>query len=61
MALWDMYFVPLFLNEVLNIVSCNFFYEDNNFLLLRLIDFAFLRTFDDVSKFVITVLSQKKF
>ena len=57
----DIYFVPKFLIEVLNNVSCNFFYEDNNFLSLRLIDFAFLRIFDAVSKVVITALSQKIF
>ena len=37
----------------------HFFYEDDNFLSLRLIDFTFLRIFDDVSKVVITALSQK--
>ena len=61
MGLWDTYFVPKFLIEVLNNVSCNFFYEDNNFLSLCLIDFAFLRIFDAVSKVVITGLSQKIF
>ena len=61
MTLWDIYFVPKFILKVLNNVSCNFFYEDNNFLSLRLIDFTFLRIFDDVSKVVITALSQKIF
>ena len=60
MALWDIYFVPIFLIEVLN-VTCNFFYADNNFLSLRLIDFAFVRIFEAVSKVVITALSQKLF
>ena len=59
MALWDIYFVPIFLIEVLNNVSCNFFYEENNILSFHLIDFAFLRIFDAVSKLVITTLSQK--
>ena len=58
MDLWDIFFVPIFLIEVLN-VTCNFFYADNNFLLL--IDFAFLRRFDAVFKVVITALSQKNF
>ena len=61
MAMWDIYFVPKFLIEVLNKVSCNFFYEDNNFLSLRLIDIAFLSLFDGASKVVITALSQKIF
>ena len=61
MALWDINFVKKFLIEVLNNVSCNFFYEDNNFLSLRLIDFAFLCIFDAVSKVEFTVLSKKIF
>ena len=61
MALWDIYFVPKFILKVLNNVSCNSFYEDNNFLSLRLIDFTFLHIFDDVSKVVISALSQKIF
>ena len=59
MALRDIYFVPKFIPKVLNNVSFNFFYEDNNFLSLRLIDFAFLCIFDAVSKVEITTLSQK--
>ena len=59
MALWDVYFVQIFIIIVLNNVSCNFFYEENNILSFRLIDFAFLRIFDAVSKLVITTLSQK--
>ena len=61
MALWDIYFVQKFIPKVLNIVSFNFFYENNNFLSLCLIDLAFLRRFDAVSKVVITALSQKIF
>ena len=61
MALWDIYFVPKFIIKVLNNVSCNFFYEDNNFLSLRQKDFAYLRIFDAVFKVVITALSQKIF
>ena len=61
MALSDIYFVPIFLIEVLNNVSCNFFCEGNNFLLLRLIEFSFLRIFDAVSKVVITAISQTIF
>ena len=61
MALRDIYFVPKFIPKVLNNVSFNFFYEDNNFLSLRLIDFAFLRIFDAASKVIITALSQKIF
>ena len=61
MALWDIYYVAKFLFKVSNKVSCNFFYEDNNFLLLRLIYFAFLPIIKDVSMVVITALSQKNF
>ena len=60
MALWDIYFVSKFIPKVLNKVSFNFFYEDNNFLSLRLIELAFLLIFDAVSKVVITAPSQKK-
>ena len=61
MALWDIYFVPKFIIKVLNNVSCNFFYEDNNFLSLHLIDFAYLRIFDAVFKVINTTLPQKFF
>ena len=60
MALWDIYFVSKFIPKVLNKVSFNFFYEDNNFLSLRLIELAFLLIFDAVSKVVITAPSQIK-
>ena len=60
-ALWDTYFVPKFLIEVLNNVSCDFFYEDNNFLSHHLIYFVFLCIFDAVSKGVSTALPQKIF
>ena len=51
----------IFVIEVINNVSCNFFYGGNNFLSLLLIDFAILCVFDAVSKVVITALSQKNF